>query len=393
VVAINKIDLPDADIEKVKKDLASLNLLPEDWGGQTICRPISARENIGIDELLETILLVAELEKDKIVANPDNEAVGTVIEAHIDKGEGPVATVLIQNGTLEKGDNLCIDNAYFGKARALKDYKNQDIDQAGPSVPVKILGLKYPPRVGDILEVTSKIERKHKKIKGAEAFKREAFVQTLKTGAEEKEEGLKKLNLIIKVDVLGSLEVITESIEKIEAKDVKIDIISKGLGSITESDIDLASSSDALIIGFHVKATALAEDLAREKNVEIQYYNVIYKLLDEVKKRLSELISPEIIRKDVGRAEVLAVFKTETKGMIVGVKVLSGKIAKDLKVDVLRGKEIVSAGEITEVQIGKEKVTDAVEGQECGVKFIGRPEIKKGDILQIFAEEKIIKKI
>ena len=186
---------------------------------------------------------------------------------------------------------------------------------------------------------------------------------------------------------------ITESIEKIEAKDVKIDIISKGLGSITESDIDLASSSDALIIGFHVKATALAEDLAREKNVEIQYYNVIYKLLDEVKKRLSELISPEIIRKDVGRAEVLAVFKTETKGMIVGVKVLSGKIAKDLKVDVLRGKEIVSAGEITEVQIGKEKVTDAVEGQECGVKFIGRPEIKKGDILQIFAEEKIIKKI
>jgi len=394
IVAINKIDLPEADIEKVKKDLAALNLLPEDWGGQTICRPISARENIGLDELLETILLVAEMEKDKIVANPNREAVGTVIEAHIDKGEGPVATVLIQNGTLKKGDNLGVEGSFFGKARALRNYKNEEIALAGPSVPVKILGLKFPPQVGDILEVISKLERKHKKAKAGEGLKSEAIrIQALRPVEEKKEEGIKRLSLIIRADVLGSLEVITESIEKIEAKEVKTEIVAKGLGSITDSDVDLAASSNALIIGFHVKATPLAEELAREKKVEIKYYNVIYKLLDEVKEKLSALLSPEIVRKEIGKAEVLAIFKTEAKAMIIGVKILQGKIAKDLKAAVYRKKELVLSGEIAEVQIGKEKVTDAVAGQECGLKFVGKPEIQKGDTLEIYQEEEIIKKI
>jgi len=394
IVAINKIDLPDADIEKVKKDLSTLNLLPEDWGGQTICRPISARENIGIDDLLDTVLLLAEMEKDKIVANPDTEAVGTIIEAHIDKGEGPVATVLIQNGTLKQGDNICFDGNFFGKARALKNFTNQDIKEAGPSMPVKIIGLKYPPKVGDILEVICKIERKHKKAKMQVGLKSEATIlQTPKTDGSKKEDGSKKLNLIIRADVLGSLEVIGDSIEKIEAKDVKTEIIARGLGSITESDVDLAASTNALIFGFHAKAPAMVEELAREKKVEILYFNIIYKLLDEIKERLSKLLPHQVIRKEVGKAEVLAIFKTEAKEMIIGVKVLQGKIAKDLKADIYHAKELITQGEVTEVQIGKEKVTDAVAGQDCGIKIVGKPEIKVGDILVLYQEEEIINKI
>jgi translation initiation factor IF-2 len=394
IVAINKIDLPEADLEKVKKDLSSLNLIPEDWGGKTVCVPISAKQNVGIDELLETILLVSEMEKDKIVANPDKEALGTIIESHIDKGEGPVATVLIQNGTLELGDNLCIDSVYFGKARALKDYKNQDIKQAVPSTPVKIIGLKYPPKVGDIMEVTCELGRKSKKANVFEILKGESiFSKTFKKAEREEEEGIKKLKLILRADVLGSLEVITESIEKIESPEIKAEIIGKGLGSISEADVDLAASSNALILGFHAKASSGAQELAREKNVEIKYYNVIYKLLEEVKEKMSALLEPEMIKKEIGKAEVIIVFKTENKEMILGCKVLQGKVTKDLKAEVSRKKEVIATGEITEVQVGKEKVAEVVEGQECGLKFIGKPEIKVGDILNFYKEEKIIKNI
>ncbi|OGY41348.1 MAG: translation initiation factor IF-2 [Candidatus Buchananbacteria bacterium RBG_13_39_9] len=394
IVAINKIDLPEADLEKVKKDLSSLNLIPEDWGGKTICVPISAKQNMGIDELLETILLVSEMEKDKIVANPNKEAIGTIIESHIDKGEGPVATVLIQNGTLNLGDNLCIDNVYFGKARALKDYTNQDIKQAGPSNPVKIIGLKYPPKVGDIMEVTCELERKHKKAKTHDILKGKSFIsKTIKKAAEEEEEGVKKFNIILRADVLGSLEVITESIEKIDSPEVKAEIIGKGLGSINENDVDLAASSDALILGFHVKAAPNVLDLAREKNVEIKYYNVIYKLLDDVKEHLSALLSPEIVKKEVGKAEVLAIFKTEEKTMIIGVKVMQGKITKGLQAEIYHAKKLTGQTEVLEVQIGKEKVSDAVSGQECGLKIKGSLEIKANDIIQFYQEEKIIKKI
>lgn len=393
IVAINKIDLPEANIEKVKKDLSSLNLTPEDWGGKTICVPISAKQNIGLDELLDTIILLSEMEKEKILANPNTEAVGTVIESHIDKGEGPVATVLIQNGSLNINDNLCIDDNYFGKARALKDYKNQDIKLASPSMPVKIIGLKMLPKVGDILEVKCEISRKHKKFKAHEVLKGESLASRLVVPKEKEEEGIKKLNLIIRTDVLGSLEVITESIEKIETKEVKAVIIGKGLGNITDNDIDLAASSNALIIGFHVKAPSLAEELARDKKVEIKYYNVIYKLLEEIKERLSALLEPEIVKKEIGRAEVKIIFKTEDKGMILGCKVLQGKVSKDLKADVYRKKGLVAQGEITEVQVGKEKVSEVVEGQECGLKFVGQLEIKVGDSLNLYKEEKIIKKL
>lgn len=394
IVAINKIDLPEADIEKVKKDLSSLNLIPEDWGGKTICQPISAKGNIGIDDLLETILLVAAMEKDKIVANPDGSAIGTIIEAHVDRGEGPVATVLVQNGTLKIGDNLCVNNNFYGKARALKDFTNHDVKNAAPATPVKIIGLKYAPKVGDLVEVTCDIERKHKKVKEHELTRDNQISSSIAKQKEEvKDENVKKLNLIIRADVLGSLEAITESLEKIDSSEVKANILSKGLGNITDTDIDLAASSDAIIIGFKVKTTAMAADLARDKKVTIKYYEIIYKLLEEVKEKLSNLMEPEIIRKVLGTGEVLALFKSETKKAIIGVKVLSGKINKGLKVAIYHKKDLLDSANIEDIKIGKEKVNEVAEGQDCGVSLVTKAEINVGDNLEFYQEEKIIKKL
>ncbi|OGY42476.1 MAG: translation initiation factor IF-2 [Candidatus Buchananbacteria bacterium RBG_13_39_9] len=394
IIAINKIDLPEANIEQVKKDLSSLNLIPEDWGGKTICQPISAKGNIGIDDLLETIILVYEMEKEKIVANPNGFFIGTVIEAHIDKGEGPVATVLVQNGTLKIGDNLVINEVFFGKARALKDFKNHDVDSAIPSMPVKIIGLKYSPKVGDLVEVVSEVARKHKKVKEHELKKDSHLaIKIAKPSEEEKKEQIKKFNLVIKTDVLGSLEAITESLEKIESQEIKANIIAKGLGNITDADVDLAASSNAIILGFKVKATSASLDLAREKKVEIKYYEIIYKLLEEMKQKMSDLLTPEIVKKIIGKGEVLAIFKTETKKVIIGVKILEGKINKGLLADIYRKKEKIGSGEVEEVQIGKEKVSEVVSGQDCGISLLTKAEIKANDLLEIYQEEKIIKKI
>ncbi|MCX6744936.1 MAG: translation initiation factor IF-2 [Candidatus Parcubacteria bacterium] len=394
IVAINKIDLPEADIEKVKKDLSSLNLIPEDWGGKTICQPISAKGNIGIDDLLDTIILIAEMEKDKIVANPQGAAIGTIIEAHIDKGEGPVATVLVQNGTLKVGDNLCINNNFFGKARALKDFMNREVNEVSPAMPVKIIGLKYAPKVGDLVEVTCDIERRHKKFKEHELTKDSQQLSRVTKKAEETgDESVKRLNLIIKADVLGSLEAIAESLEKIDSREVKANILSKGLGNITDADIDLAASSNAIILGFKAKAAPVALDLAREKKVEIKYYEIIYKLIEEIKGKMSALLEPEIVRKVLGKGEVLALFKSESKKAIIGVKILSGKINKNIKVDIYHKKELVDTAEIEEIKIGKEKVSEVAEGQDCGVSLLTKREISVGDSLEFYLEEKIIKKL
>ena len=394
IVAINKIDLPDANIEKVKKDLSSMNLLPEDWGGKTICVPISAKQNMGIDDLLTTIILVAEMQKDKLIANPIGQTLGTIIESHIDKGEGPVATFLIHNGTLKVGDNIGINDVFYGKARALKDYLNKDMSEALPSMPVKIVGLKFLPKVGDIAEVIDKVERRQRKVSAHDLNKEKSIVrQVHKTPEEEDKEGIKKLNIILRADVLGSLEVISESIEKIESQEVKATIISKGLGNVNEADIDLAANTGALILGFHVKATPAALDLAREKNVKINFYDVIYKLLDDVKSQLTELLTPEVLRKELGKLQVLAIFRTENKSMIIGARVLEGRIIKGIKAEVVRKGEIIAKGEISELKIGKEVVTDAVPTQECGLNFIGKPVIKVNDIMNVYQEEVVKKKL
>jgi len=386
IVAINKIDKPDANPDKVKQDLAALNLTPEEWGGQTICVPISAKQGTGIDDLLEMILLVAETEKDNIMANPAKPAVGTIVESHIDKGEGPVATVLIQNGTLKYGDLVEVGGTFYGKIRAMKDFKGDDVTEAPPSMPVKILGIKAAPSVGDILQVSLGIDKKKRINKYQLTQKSVDYTRPLEIDKDNKK-GIKSLNLILKADVLGSLEAIIASLNKLDHPEVKINIISKGLGNINDSDIQRAEAGKATILGFHVKLTTEAVNLAKEKKVEIKLYDIIYKLLEEAKSQLEELLSPEVIRTDLGRIKVLAVFRKEDHSMVVGGSVTKGSVLAGTKVDVWRGKVKLAKGQIVQVQVNKVDVNQAQTGQECGVRYEGKTIVEPGDILEIYQEE------
>ena len=392
IVAINKIDKPEANPDKVKQDLAALNLVPEEWGGKTICVPISAKQGIGIEDLLEMILLVAETEKEEIMANPAKPAVGTIVESHIDKGEGPVATVLIQNGTLKNGDLIDVGGTFYGKIRAMKDFKNDNVVSAPPSMPVKILGLKAAPSVGDILQVITEIAKKQRVKKYQLNQQATDYTKLAEVKKEEKTEN-KSLNLILKADVLGSLEAIINSLTKLENPEVSINIISKGLGNINENDIKRAESGKASIFGFRVKLTSAAESLAKEKKVDFKLYEIIYRLLDDIKAKVEELLSPEVIRTDLGRLKVLAVFRKESNTMVIGGSVTKGKVLPKAKIDVIRDKIKLATGSITQLQVNKVDVNEASLGQECGIKYSGKPVIVEGDFLEVYQEEVKEKKI
>jgi len=387
VVAINKIDKPDADINRTKQELSTkLNITPEDWGGKTVTVPVSAKDGTGIEELLDIILLTADLDAEKIKSNPGAPALGTIIESHIDKGEGPVATILIQNGTLKIGGALTRDGIMFGKVRALKNYLGETVSAAAPSTPVKIIGLKIAPEVGDVLTVGEgrRVDMRNLKSRPRARMEKE------KTG--EGAEAQKTINIIIKSDVLGSAEAIDESLEKISNPEVKIVTITKGLGNISESDITRASATNAQIIGFNVKISSGLEELARTKNVKITIYSIIYNLINDVKQQMEDLFEPEIRRTDLGKLKVLASFKIEKTYQVIGGKVIAGKIEKNSLIEVIRGDEIKIRGKLASLQIQKQEVPDCSEGQECGIKFEGEPTIEPGDILQFYKEEKIKKK-
>lgn len=388
LVAINKIDKTEANIDKAKQELSSqLKIVPEDWGGKAVCVPVSAKENKGIEELLDVIVFMAELEADNIVANPAAEAVGTIIESRVDKGEGPVATVLIQNGTLRLGDQICFNNNICGRARALKNFRGETIKEASPGTPVKIVGLKIAPAIGDILETGEGQKLKMKNIKSG-YFNRD-FTAT----EQPEDEQAKKIKLIIKSDVLGSAEAIEESLEKINTREVKTKIIAKGLGNITDGDVTRAEASDARILGFNVKITSGADELAREKKVEIKLYNIIYDLINDIKKEMQSLLEPEIKRVDLGRLKVKAIFKTGENDQIVGGRVAEGKAVNNTLIEVERNKEIIARGSINQLQSAKQTVDSVEAGQECGVNYQGRPVIKEGDTLIFYREEKISKKL
>ncbi|MBU1922471.1 translation initiation factor IF-2 [Patescibacteria group bacterium] len=391
VVALNKIDKPEANIEKAKKELSELGLVPEEWGGKTVMQEISAKKHIKIDELLDMVLLVADMEKEKITANPDDLAIGTIIEAHIDKGEGPVATVLVQNGTLKAGDCLGVYGANYGRVRALKDWRGEAVSSAGPGTPVRILGFKVAPAVGDILEVPENVkELKVKKVKPGRMVMEE---MTAKRAAVDESKVEAHFNFAIRADALGSMEAILGTIEGVNASDLVINIVAKGLGNITEADVLTAEASGAVVYGFNVKTPPAVEELAREKGVEIKYYNVIYELFDDIEKRLNDLIQPEIIINKLGRMKVVALFRTEKQHMIVGCVVTEGKAEPDAKINVWRGEELIGEGLLEELQVGKQKVTDVLEGQECGIRFAGKVKLEQGDILEMFKEEKKTKRV
>ena len=320
-------------------------------------------------------------------ANPLSQAVGTVIESHIDKGEGAVATILIQNGTLRIGDQLSFNNLSYGKVRALKNYRGEIINEAPLSMPVKIIGLKAAPQVGDILEVGAGEKVKIKNMPSS--FRKLAITQK----EEQKETKIKKINLLIKSDVLGSAEAIEESLQKASTEEIKVEIIHKGLGNITEGDINQAEASNAQIIGFHVKASPQIEELAREKNITIKIYDIIYDLINDVKKQIEALTEVELVRVDLGKLKVAAIFRTEPKSQIVGGRVIDGKIETDSLIEIIRAKEIIGQGKLMKLQSGKQDVKSVEINQECGIEYEGKPLIKIGDILQIYKNDKVAKKL
>ena len=388
VVAINKIDLPDADIDKVKRQLADQKLNPEEWGGDTPMVAVSAKQIQNIDELLEMILLVADLKELK--ADSGIPASGVVIESHMQAGMGPVATVLVQEGTLKKDDPIVIGQT-FGKVRIMENYLGKRITEAGPSTPVRIAGLQDVPNFGNrVLAVSS--EKEAKDLTAVKTIKRKVLSIT-EFSQDIKEGKIKELKLILKADVAGSLEAIKKSLNDLSTTEVKINIIHEGVGDISESDINMALASQALVIGFRVKADADVMNLARRENVKIQIYDIIYQLIDDLTAALSGLLEPEIVEIELGRLSILAVFKVTKKEQIVGGKVTTGKIENGCDVRIVRDKDTIGEGKITGLQQNKKDVSECAENFECGLKVETQTKIKIGDSLECYKKEERTRKL
>lgn len=389
VVALNKMDKPDVDVQRIKSQLAENNLIPEDWGGKTVIVPVSAKTQMGLDDLLDTILLVAEMNADQIKANPNREAVGTIVESHVDKGEGPVATVLVQAGTLKRNDVLSIGGKQYGRVRAMKDWQGNLLDEAPPATPVKILGFKQAPQVGDIVEIPEE-GKKLAVVKKAYGGDRQAATVTQsgggETGSGEEEEGYKSLNIVLKADVLGSLEAIVGTLEKMVTKEVGAKVVGKGLGNISEGDVMAAEAADGVVFGFNVQATKEAEILAKDKGIDMRTYKVIYEMFDEVKVRLQEMLPSETITTDEGELDVLAVFKKAKDGQVIGGRVKDGHMVKNAMAVVWRGDQPVGEGRLVQLQSGKTDVKEVKQGQECGLKITCKTPIEEGDLIRVFTE-------
>jgi translation initiation factor IF-2 len=393
VVAINKIDKPDIDLQHVKTQLSEKKLIPEEWGGTTPMVGVSAKTGQGLDDLLDVILLAADIEPERLRANPNRRAVGTVIESRISKGEGPVATMLVQAGTLKPNDSLAVRDELYGRVRAMKDWNGLAVRMATPGMPVRILGLKVPAQVGDIVEVPADPSAL-KQVQKRYAADTQA-VPVVASRPADTESGVEKkfLNVVVKTDVLGSLEAIVGTLEKFDGGEVAVKVIAKGLGNVTDGDVSRAEASSGLILAFNVMATREAELLARDKHVEIGHFKVIYALFDEVKKRLQALLPAEVIVTQLGKLEVLATFKSDKTGHVVGGRVLDGHVRKNANMVIFRGDSPVGEGTVVAVQSGKSEIGEARMGQECGVKVVTRNAPQVGDVLQVFTEEKKERKL
>jgi len=392
IVALNKIDKPDANPDRVKQQLTEYGLVPEEWGGDTICVPVSAKNKEGIDNLLEMILLVAEMAELK--ANPSAPARGTVVEAKLEKGRGPVATLLIQKGTLKVGDHLVCGSIY-GKVRALINDKGQKLKKATPSTPVEVLGFSDIPEAGDIFQVI-KDDKKARQIAEKRAqSKREAELQKTKRVSLDdlyrhiKEGEIKELNLIIKGDVQGSVGALKDSLSKIDSDDVRLQVIHSGVGAVTESDVMLASASNAIIIGFNVRPEPKARKMAETENVEIKTYRVIYEVIEDIKGAMTGLLEPEYEEVILGRAEVRETFKVSRLGTIAGCYVLDGKLTRDSGVRVIRDNVVIHEGKINSLKRFKEDVKEVGEGFECGLMVEKFNDIKEGDVLESFVMQEV----
>jgi translation initiation factor IF-2 len=392
IVAVNKIDKPEADPDRVKKQLGDRGLVPEAWGGDTVFVDVSAKKRINLDLLLEMICLVADLQNLK--ATPNRAAVGTVIEAKLDRGRGAVATVLVQNGTLKNQDNFVVGNT-FGKIRAMFDDRGHGIDEAWPSTPVEILGLEAMPDAGDTFLVVSDRDKargigQYRKMREREAQLAKSSRVTLEGLADQiQQAGVKELPLILKGDVTGSVEVLADSLQKMSTEKVRIKVIHSGVGAITESDVLLASASNAIIIGFNVRPERKVADLAEQEEVEIRLHSIIYELQDEIRKAMLGLLEPVFRENFLGRAEVLNVFRIPKVGTIAGCRVTDGILRRDSEVRLMRDGVPVYKGKLTSLKRFKDDAKEVSNGMECGVGISNFTDIKVGDTVEAYVTEKI----
>jgi translation initiation factor IF-2 len=392
IVAVNKIDKPTANPDRVMQELMEHGLVAEEWGGDTIFVKLSALTGEGIDQLLEMILLVAEMEELK--ANPKRRALGTVIEAQLDKGRGPVATLLVQNGTLRVGDPIVVGNTY-GRVRAMVNDMGRRIKEAGPSTPVEITGLNEVPLAGDRFMVFED-EKKARQIGEARAQKQllEQRSEKAKVSLDDlfeqiKQGEMKELNLIIKADVQGSVEALSAALQKIDVEGVKVKIIHTGVGAITESDIILASASNAIVIGFNVRPDANAKRTAESEKVDIRLHRIIYKVIEEIESAMKGLLDPEFEEKVIGQLEVRQTFKVSKVGTIAGCYVTDGKVTRDSGVRLIRDGVVIFEGEIDTLKRFKDDVKEVAQGYECGVTIKNFNDIKEGDIIEAYVVQEV----
>lgn len=387
IVAINKMDKPEANLDRIYQELVENGLLPEDWGGDIITVPVSAKNRTGIDDLLEMVLLVAEMQELK--ANPNRTAVGTIVEAQLDKGKGPLATVLVQKGSLKVGD-MVVSGTASGRIRAMIDDKGKRVKKVGPSTPVVILGLSEVPNAGDLLfsvedEKTAREYAERKK----EQLRQEQFRSNAKVSLEDlfekiKEGEIQDLNIIIKADVRGSMEALAQSLEKLDHEEVRINIIHGGVGGITESDVILASASNAIIIGFNVRPNLNAIEVAQREKVDVRTYRVIYEAIEDIQAAVKGMLAPTIVEEVLGRAEVRATFRLPNNNTIAGIHVLNGKITRNSQIRLLRNDIVIFEGGVSSLKRFKDDVREVAAGYEAGLGLENYNDIKENDLLEAY---------
>ncbi|WP_117882096.1 translation initiation factor IF-2 [Aureibaculum luteum] len=396
VFAINKIDKPDANPDKVKEELAQMNLLVEDWGGKVQSHDISAKVGTGVEDLLEKVMLEAELLELK--ANPNKNAIGTVVEALLDKGKGYVSTILVESGTLKIGDYL-LAGKHSGKIKAMHDERGKNLKKAGPSTPVSILGLDGAPQAGDKFRVFDD-EREAKQIASKrDQLQREQSVRTQRhitldeIGRRIALGDFKELNIILKGDVDGSVEALTDSLQKLSTEEIQVNIIHKGVGAITESDVLLASASDAIVIGFNVRPSGNARILADREEIDIRNYSIIYKVIDEIKDAMEGMLSPEMIEEVTGNAEIRETYKISKVGTIAGCMVTDGKIFRNSKIRIIRDSVVIFDGELASLKRFKDDAKEVAKGYDCGIQIKNYNDIQELDVIEAYQEVAVKKKL
>jgi translation initiation factor IF-2 len=396
VFAINKIDKPASNPEKIKEDLANMNLLVEDWGGKYQSQEISAKSGLNIDKLLEKVLLEAEMLDLK--ANPDRNALGTVIESSLDKGRGYMATILVETGTLNKGD-LVLAGTQYGRVKAMYNERGKIVEDAGPSTPVLILGLNGAPQAGDEFHVlddekeAKDIATKREQLQREQGLRTRKHITLDEIGRRIAIGNFKELNVIVKGDVDGSVEALSDSLIKLSTPEIVVNIIHKAVGQISESDVLLAAASNAIIIGFQVRPSMNARKLAEKEQIEVRLYSIIYNAIEELKDAMEGMLSPEIREEIVATLEIKEVFKITKVGTIAGCMVKEGKIQRNTKVRVIRDGIVVYTGNLASLKHFKDEAKEVVSGQECGLNIENFNDIKVGDIIEGFKETEVKKKL